>query len=1513
MVASDLRLYQGDDQAAQELARSAADVAPKLAVCHAQLRHLHAEHEESARRRLKTIMRLAGSEASRTHAALLLARALTRLGEPEQAADVLDHTARLESNDARVQLERLVNRLATRNPISGLTLAPPLSESGEVVSELLGGPKARLPSPRITESPLRSHSSYDYLLYHRICRELAAGRFGEAVSMLRAQPMVPNGSQKGRSDGSSPSEAPAALSGMDAEGVLELTSTYLAKRPDGLFSAKELLQQEAAQGRRRSTLRSLAARCLETADSRNLDALLASSDPASGTFELEERLLLQLLSGGADQLHPEDRGPLLTRSPILGLALELEAYESNDEQPDSTELSLFRVGQLLGREPTHESLETFVEALESLQLSDPGIDEHTLLAVLRLIQASTSPKDHSSAQAPSSPRALSSADETSSHRKTTGQALLDLGRHSTAGTLGLAGLFLEAEGDPEGSRDAYSRFLQSQEPQDLDEESFSCALRAVAQRALQELSPEEPGKESNLSLDLATTFELLTQTSEPDARIRLLRASDHRGVSLAGALLAHVRSAANKEPPPQLALPPAESQRRESGLQEQPSSRIDLLLSVLPALHQAELGSFDFAPQLQKLAARFPEDATLSALARCLTPLSPTGQVHASSPWLAAVDAAQACLEGSAQTAASALKQVGGVVDSPARLPLEEHLLELSGDTDSLCRTWLDRARDASDPEDRKYAYRRLSALDHEGGKPKSALLWQHTLLEEFPQDLSALLRLEGAFLSEGYVDEWSAQKENIIAALLKIGADEDADVYRVFSGYLALSTLDLKSARQALSPLLEGQRPPLIALRVMQQVARQEGDDELLSEVSLRLLHFSRTDLDQSACLLDAACAQARRGQQSEARALLERSRAIRGSDFASELFALTLSQADEPAQRAEALEGFAHATALPRHAANIYRAAGLAWLDVRDSPRARACFEACLERKPSSSTAFERLRVLYRQAEHWLALRQLLEARLELELSPAQRKELTLELSEILTFLGEPELAKQQLEVVLVEHREDIVLLRAHAEICRTLGQHAAAESSLAALSERLEPGEERTTVLRSLGRLYQHELGAFDRAMTAYEAVLEAQPDDFETAQALVEVYCHLELAEKATSLLIQIIQRLSSDTEKKAAAMQLARLYEDVAKDPRRASATLERARRAWPLDADVLQAMTEFMERQGQENGIRMMVDRTGKEVSRKLDEGRIDPDLLETLARVHQLCRRHDASRLVLAARSAYVGQPVKIPAAGPAALSPDIEDGLAPTALPPPLRALLRKTGAVLDAAFPIDLSSLDAQPIDRGIVFERLAHIISSLHLPLPQLLVTEALGYRCAPLTISPSRLLVGSRMETLDEEVIDFLLYRTLKLQQLGGGALSRSRPEDGLPMLVALLNIFSPHFYPNDVDRRKVAQAKVLVEQGLSRVGYDDDVPTLVLETIGAMGSQPNRCTEAPRLLATRTAMLATSGPTVALEALSAGAPKPLPESGPSRFRWIAAHEEARDAILFCTSGAFQNARARLIE
>jgi hypothetical protein len=86
---------------------------------------------------------------------------------------------------------------------------------------------------------------------------------------------------------------------------------------------------------------------------------------------------------------------------------------------------------------------------------------------------------------------------------------------------------------------------------------------------------------------------------------------------------------------------------------------------------------------------------------------------------------------------------------------------------------------------------------------------------------------------------------------------------------------------------------------------------------------------------------------------------------------------------------------------------------------------------------------------------------------------------------------------------------------------------------------------------------------------------------------------------------------------------------------------------------------------------------------------------------------------------------------------------------------------------------------------------------------------------------------------------------------------------------------------------------------------------LALEVIGALGDKGLHVGEQPRVLANRAALLGVGDPSTVLSAIATSEGTKLAASGPSRFRWVEAHPEAKDLLLFATTDRFAHARQQI--
>jgi hypothetical protein len=201
---------------------------------------------------------------------------------------------------------------------------------------------------------------------------------------------------------------------------------------------------------------------------------------------------------------------------------------------------------------------------------------------------------------------------------------------------------------------------------------------------------------------------------------------------------------------------------------------------------------------------------------------------------------------------------------------------------------------------------------------------------------------------------------------------------------------------------------------------------------------------------------------------------------------------------------------------------------------------------------------------------------------------------------------------------------------------------------------------------------------------------------------------------------------------------------------------------------------------------------------------------------------------------------------------------------------------------------------------------------------LLSSAALGRRCAAALgaagngTRPTIVFGEALLQTERGDIRDFLIYRSVKSLQTRTSALARTAPVDLGPLLAAYLRLHQPDFIPSGVDPGKLdIFSKRMVEAG--GVARDARYAALASEVIASIGNRASSLSTAAHAWGSRTALLATGDPHVAIEAAAWGSGDEAgpPEQGADRIKWIGRHAEARDFIVFSVSDAYHSLRSRL--
>jgi cellulose synthase operon protein C len=726
----------------------------------------------------------------------------------------------------------------------------------------------------------------------------------------------------------------------------------------------------------------------------------------------------------------------------------------------------------------------------------------------------------------------------------------------------------------------------------------------------------------------------------------------------------------------------------------------------------------------------------------------------------------------------------------------------------------------------------------------------------------------------------------------------------------------DWSKARELVDLAFRQENPALWALRAESAHARVAGDDVSLLSADRQLSERANRAIDAATLALRAAEAATRLGQLSVAKELLDRAtEMVPEHPVALTTLAEVLESTGDLRGAAEALETVASSSAVEAHQHEAWYSAALAWLDkAADPERGLKALERVAELDITHADVFDRLQALYVAVGDRAKLADLIERRLAQTESADERVALEITRGRALAEMGDRAAAKQALAAALDASPDNADALDAFAELCFAEGDWSAAEQAWIRLARHAPEPERQAEIYRKLGSLYDTELPNPQRAELSYREVLKRKPDDPDALGKLVFVHGRLGDPAKAIELATQLLERATTPEDKRDRTLGLAMAYEQIASDRRKAEATFDKARRAWPQDGTVLRALAEYHQRSGEAKALTMLLDRAANDARRALSTGRFDPSFFGILATVAELRGAADAAGIAHATLSALEGGTTAISGAGLEAGDPRLDDLLAPELLTLPLRSLLRKTGDALDSAYTADLRAMRATPLDPdGAVSKLVQQVGGALRLGAVEVYVSPALGLVCMPASSVPARVVFGQSMIDLPDDAVRFFsIVRALKILQGHAAGVSRLSPIDLWPVMAAFLSHFAPSWQAAGVDAKRMNDARQRLRPVMPQ-RVDDDVPVLALEVIGSIGNRASQLAIAVGQWGDRAGLLAIGDPAVAIRgiAYAGGHAEGPPPEGADRLKWIVRNPEARDLAIFSVSDNYVEARRKL--
>ena len=200
--------------------------------------------------------------------------------------------------------------------------------------------------------------------------------------------------------------------------------------------------------------------------------------------------------------------------------------------------------------------------------------------------------------------------------------------------------------------------------------------------------------------------------------------------------------------------------------------------------------------------------------------------------------------------------------------------------------------------------------------------------------------------------------------------------------------------------------------------------------------------------------------------------------------------------------------------------------------------CFQAVLSVDPAHDGALEGTAQVYRRAQQWQELGQVLVARADRAPTPAQARDLRAEAADILeTKLNEAAHARDLFEQIFAEDPGHQKATDALARIYQRAEDHAGFAKILERRSEALR-GEAKIETICKLAELYEDQLNNLPEATRRYEAALELDPLALTALRGLDRIY-------NRTGKYKELLHNLERQVSISATPRQKIKLFERIA--------------------------------------------------------------------------------------------------------------------------------------------------------------------------------------------------------------------------------------------------------------------------------------------------------------------------------------------------------------------------------
>lgn len=389
-----------------------------------------------------------------------------------------------------------------------------------------------------------------------------------------------------------------------------------------------------------------------------------------------------------------------------------------------------------------------------------------------------------------------------------------------------------------------------------------------------------------------------------------------------------------------------------------------------------------------------------------------------------------------------------------------------------------------------------------------------------------------------------------------------------------------IDKAEAVYEELLEIDPRSAVAMAGIEEVRRRAGKFEELVEMLLARAEASETPEQRARAMGEIGKVYFRDLEDNE-QAVIAYAQAF--CDDPSDEYATEIERAagtSEPLW-AEALssvgEGSADESQPQEKRTKLLLKAGVWYLHKISRPDlALPCFQGVLAVEPANELALTSISTIYRKAQQWQELGQLLTHRADAAATPAQARDLRTESAEILEErLGDIASARAVYELVL---SEDPAHRRAGDALARILEKQGDYDILVKLLEERIaaQPAEDAIRSLCRIGEIYADRLNNTEEATKRFRRALEQDPTSLDALRGLEQVFVKTgKYKELIENLEHQV--RLSATPKQRIALLErIASVQEEEFLNHQAAAEALERALEADPGRVSAMAALVRHL-------------------------------------------------------------------------------------------------------------------------------------------------------------------------------------------------------------------------------------------------------------------------------------------------------------------------------------------------